>query len=803
MKILKFFILITGIVGYATNLQASKTMPKAAAPLIKKSLGIGTTATLTSQNLTQSQGAQLHTKQYTPYNTPTYTKVKIPVFTPYKQAQPLAKPLQITDTFQEPTYQAISQPDDVTDMNTKNQLKPIQQTTAQSLHIQPQIIYQKPVGTNFAFKGIPQRRTEITKQPDANQLLLTYDPDFIATVEETPIKPMATKKSIITEKKQSQKYGDQENKEELFSSIEAPQEEETTIQKTQQKIGRLPAKIITKQQKLDSEQAELEETLVKSIIASVDELVENWPFYRQEHMTDLAYNRLLTQEVLKIIEPESADPDMYILDIDRDIKIIDKLLQKYQNQPTAQKIFTTVKKRLQDQFASQSVASRQASNVIARYYRPDMRESIFAIIPTTPQFNLETGQITNMPSATTIINIAIDNPSAQSFKALQTCLQATKVAIKASSSMADTQLIDQLKTTEQKITAALADEAFKPYQSWGTYAMSLLPSAKTLLQSTGAGNIKLNTVIDSANSITNAIGNAAENLLPTSVNASIAGAKNIIKNTTISQLLDNSGYFKKSTPITNLKEPENSFEINIQHQADEALSGYYTPAMVKDIFAVAQTKPIVNPSTGIITNMPSVSAMAKSALLQPTQEKFNALQSMLQATDVAIYANQDHSTLIGDRAFLETLKTYQSYLKTILQDSKFKQFQSWTTQATDYASSFLPSTETIVKTTLQNTGIGNLTVDDINFAGKAAYRISGIGNKTFNQIMETGEQLYQNPAGVALATAQNAAQSAFNATGIPTAFNNVSQGIKNTAQNVTAGVASALQAAPQAGIAIA
>jgi hypothetical protein len=274
-----------------------------------------------------------------------------------------------------------------------------------------------------------------------------------------------------------------------------------------------------------------------------------------------------------------------------------------------------------------------------------------------------------------------------------------------------------MKLFEKNITISLQDSRFTQFQSWASYAASFIP---TILTSTPVGNmtnaqvIELgNQALNTTNSLLDFTGYNRTNMYQIAEMTGSIPSQNKPVVTTNSETLT-------SRPLTEYQQKiEDDHQKNLEKlttQANNIISQYYTPSMQENLHIfMEKNQPTIDPIVGTITNVPSVEKVIQSALEKPNQETYNALQSTLEATEVAIFANKN-----GDSRLKAQLKAYETNLKITLQDPKIAQFSSWKTQATNYLQQFLPDTKTILDTT----GLGNTTTSDAIKFGQSALSVA-------------------------------------------------------------------------------
>ncbi|MBV8660868.1 MAG: hypothetical protein JO129_01845 [Candidatus Dependentiae bacterium] len=474
---------------------------------------------------------------------------------------------------------------------------------------------------------------------------------------------------------------------------------------------------------------DISQQYIASAVKNSSVIIDSWTQENKDATSNIYIQQNLQDDLFNTIAIKDSQGNLQFIDPENDVAIIENLLKKYEKDSDISHVLQNSLMVLNKYIQSQQVTPKQANSVIARYYSPNMRNDIFSIFKIEPKFDA-TGVITNMPSIEAIIQEAKDNPTAQTFKALQASLKATNIAIYAlrtqTSVLGDSPLLAQVKSFKNDINTALKNPHMDKFQSWGSYATSLLPTTEQLLTTTGIGNINLSTAVQGAKT---AIDTANSALTATG-----------ITNMNISQVAEKAGLIPSEKPTRAPVQTARDLDIakNLQIQANSEITQYFTPAMQNDIVAVTHTNLLIDPTNGSITNMPSIEEITQKALENPTQETFNALQSMLEATKVAIFANNQESSILGRSQLLKQLQSYKKQLTTTLKDPRFTPFQSWTTRATSYVASFLPS----AKTTLDVTGIGNVKVSQVVEGVKQtldvahqALTATGTGNMTISQAL--------------------------------------------------------------------
>lgn len=145
----------------------------------------------------------------------------------------------------------------------------------------------------------------------------------------------------------------------------------------------------------------------------------------------------------------------------------------------------------------------QANIAIDQYYTSEMQRDVVAIIPQEKNGFVDPIMkiITNMPSVELIIQRATEHPSQQAFNALQSTLKATQMAIHVAKESGNASSLPQLKAYENQITTILQSPNFTPFQSWSSYAASFMPSTKTILKTTGLGDVTVNQTLSGMNTV--------------------------------------------------------------------------------------------------------------------------------------------------------------------------------------------------------------------------------------------------------------------------------------------------------------
>ncbi|MBP6870010.1 hypothetical protein KBC04_03955 [Candidatus Babeliales bacterium] len=418
-----------------------------------------------------------------------------------------------------------------------------------------------------------------------------------------------------------------------------------------------------------------------------------------------------------------------------DEKIIEKLIKKYERNKDVQQVLQKILGEYHYEQRAEHIAPQKTNSVISRYYSIAMRNDIFDFMkPNSKPIFDSTGTLTNMPSVESIIKAAQENPTEKAFKALESSLEATQVAIYAfrndKSILGDGNLLSQLKMFEENIITALQSPQFNKFQSWGSYLGSFAPSARTVLDTTGLADVKVSTVLDYGQSMLNTFGYGQKPL------AQLAGDFGITQKNTEKQVTQEKTSSKESTK--KLVEPTEQKNITISEQlnlqtkilADNTIAQYSTPAIQRDIFAAMKIKPEFDSSTGIIINMPSVEQIIDLAIHNPSQTNYNALQATLEATNVGIFATRNNDALFNAIKVNLQLKNYKMQLEAILKSKEYKPFTSWTSQATSYAASFMPA---ITEVILNQTPVGSITPHQIFEGGKTTLRYTGNKDLTIGQ----------------------------------------------------------------------
>jgi hypothetical protein len=530
-------------------------------------------------------------------------------------------------------------------------------------------------------------------------------------------------------------------------------------------------------------------------VNELSQSVENWPYYHDEFTSVEAHDNMLQEDILTSLGIKNEEGSLQVHDAQTDFKIVDALLEKYKDDINVTRVLTATLQTIHHQFTSQQATPRQANSVIAYYYTPELRNDIFSMMKLQPTFDPHSGAVTNMPSIEEITQAALKSPSQQAYKALQSALEATKISIYASrfdhSFFGDGSLLTQLKTFEKTINTTLQNPKLTQFQSWGTYTSSFIPSTRTILNAPIVRNVNVSTAVSTGKYVIDTVTPYVKTVTPlikgtAQVAHAVTGAvaytglpyiadsaqimhdwTGIVSgDATLSNAAKTTGLIpadiKTQTPAAEPKSPSIQENLNfdmsnkdinaivVKNKSNNAIAQYYTPAMQHDVFILMGTKPRINPSTGIVENMPTIDDIVRTALEKPSQQSFNALQSVREAINVAQYASRGESSMLGKSQHLQQLQSFEKQITQALQNPKLAQFDSWTSQATSYIGSFLPSTKSILETT----GLGNATI-----------------NQTLNTAVQTPRIINQTISAVGLKPVADAAslvaEGAINYSGIP------------------------------------
>lgn len=490
------------------------------------------------------------------------------------------------------------------------------------------------------------------------------------------------------------------------------------------------------QQSFDIQQIYIEESSKK-----ITQIIHDWTVHNKETTSNMYVQKNLEDEILNMLFIKDAQGEVQIDNLQSDKAIIEKLLKTFADNKDAQNVLHGIMKTINEHSNSQKVTPQQANAVIARYYIPETRMDVITF--------MKKGDITAMPSIESIIKAAQENPTQQALQALQAANKAIKIAIYASrndtSILGDGHLLAQIKVFEKDLAKTLANPNFTKFQSWGSYAMSFLPSTETILDVTGLGNVKVSTAINATKSTINSVRTPAEIALAVSGAGEITlgqiGEKTGII-TSDKDLVKEAAKIDQTTSVDNVVKKLTPFqqqikEINERHAEEEknlannAIIQQCTPAMLYDLNRLLTAKPL---QSAIAQKPVNVETLIEIALDNPSQESFNALQAVLEATKVAIYA----AKINDNNAILTQLKTYEKQLTTTLQTQQFNKFHSWTTQATSYVASFMPViiNATRVKDMTLSSALdtaqsaARLAEQALNYTGVSQMTISQLAQKT-------------------------------------------------------------------------
>ena len=637
---------------------------------------------------------------------------------PFIQKKPLI--IDINKAFKETSMrlskEAVTPQQENIDNSQKNNT-PINVNAQSPAQTQPLIVPPSfsslNLGGRFALKGIPKKQAK----PRSDQLLLTYDKNHQSPIQEPTIniEPIVEHRDVLTEQSQNSRV--------------------------------IPYQLPITEHQAVPQRFDVNQMYVDGKITDLSPFIDNWGYYRTDFNNQKSHDNMLQEEILTSLNIKNEEGNLQVFDAVTDFKIIDTLLEKYKQDKNITRVLQTTRETIQHQFTSQQTTPRQGNSVIAYYLNENMANDIFTFMNTEPFFDQATHNITNMPSVEEIIRKALQNPNAQGYKALQATLEATNVAIYASradrSFFGDGSLLKQLKSFEQRINTTLQKREMKQFQSWGSYASEAGASAFNAT----IGNMSIGSATSLSKSAINKVIPYTQGLI------NISGVKDM----TISQVAEKTGLIKQEnqiesnpTPMTRQQNEiqEGSYadvdKIIIKDTSNKIIAQYFTPAMQQDIMQFTG----INPK-----RMSSIDTVITTALNNPSQEGFNALQSALEATRIALYAYRSESSTFGSSANFKQLQAFEQQIIQTLQDPRMTPFHSWTSQATSYATSFIPS----VKTVLDTTGLGNMTIgqalttvktsqeigraawnaipfsDSAYHLGNAAVIASGVPNMTVSQ----------------------------------------------------------------------
>ncbi len=612
-------------------------------------------------------------------------------------------------------------------------IKPKAQQPVQPLTLPP-YLSSSSLGGRFAFKGIP--RTQAKPRPD--QLQLTYDEGYKNPIEKA-IKPTLKRKN--KEEKNISKI-DIDETISTPQTIEPVSENKNAPVKQSKKINLRPQESAVMQEPQETEQRfNINKMYVEGKVKDISQFVEDWDYYRNDFNNEKSHGNMLQEQILTSLNIKNKQGKLQVFDAVTDFKIIDILSKKYKHHKNAIRVFQATRDTIQHQFTSQQTTPRQANSVIAYYYNKNRANDVFVFMNKKPIINQENKMITNMPSVEEIIDKALQTPTEQAYKALKATLKATNIAIYASradqSFFGDGSLLTQLKNFEKRINRTLQDSNMTQFQSWGSYANQALSSAGSSAFHATIGKMPISTALNLSKTVADQISPYANGLM------NLSGVKKM----TLSQVAEKAGLSQKevpdgeNNPIRPVAPQKSSVkntlnfdmdtqvlnEFTIKNKVNKIVGEYYTPAMQHDIMIATG----INPKT-----RPSVENIIEQALKTPSQQTFNALQATLEATKVALYAHRSEKSMFNTSKSYQQLEVLEQQVMQALKQPQFTPFHSWTSRATSYATSFIPS----VKTVLDTTSLGSMTIEQalkgMDLAGKIAQPVinySGVSNMTVSQ----------------------------------------------------------------------
>ena len=563
------------------------------------------------------------------------------------------------------------------------------------------------VGGRFALKGIPKTPA----RPQENQLRLTYDEHYqnpIEPAEKTIIRPVRTEPAEKTIIRQIRDEETPDNPDFIAERAEPTIEDRNTPREEQNLLHRQRPVL---QRQVPQQRFDIDQIYIDEMIQELSQSVESWNYNHTEFITMKAHDNRLQKEILTRLNIQDEEGVLQVRDAESDFRIIDGLVERYRQDHNVIRVLQATRNTIQHQFTSQQTTPRQTNNVITYYYKDAAaRNDVFTFMNREPIIDQVTQTVTNMPSVEDIIQKSLKAPTSQAYKALQSSLEATNIAIYACqddhSFFGDGSLLTQLKTFKNMINQTLQDPKLTQFQSWSSYATQKLSSAGASAFDATIGKMSIGSAASLGNYAVNEISPYATGIM------SVSGVKNM----TLSQVAEKTGLISPENRVEeNIPAPlpaqtqsvrqALNFDMNSQdlakmtsiNKANSMVTQYYTPAMKQDLITL----------TGrTLQSMPTVRDVITIALDRPSQEGFNALQSTLKATRVALYAHQSEKSMLGSTASFKQLQSFEQDIMQTLQDPRLTQFHSWTSRATSYATSFIPS----VKTVLDTTGLGDMTV---------------------------------------------------------------------------------------------
>ncbi len=474
---------------------------------------------------------------------------------------------------------------------------------------------------------------------------------------------------------------------------------------------------------------------------------------------------------------------------------LNSLITQYKDNHQVISVLKNTQKKIDLYEQTNSSIALQTNTTTTPFYNRTQALQILKSLNISPKINPATGALENMPSIEMINELAQENPTAQTFEILNNTIKTVRIAryaLKKDKSPNSKQIQDQLKKYDAQLNQTLLNPHFDQYKS---------VMFKNLLDATGVGSMTVSAALDyfksgiqTASTVTNKITEVKNDALLNSAGYAAAGlggyarmgatgafvdvilyhlakehapsALQSLKDMTLNQFLDIMSPSEKTSilnaeknmqalqtnnitlqgEITKLFKGTNKQQIaQVQKDANnEIVQYYYADQARQDLFDFMKIQPKIDPTTGSITNMPSVQDIIQKAQENPSQQAYQALKAAVTATDIALYANKYdlvdwmmYNTLKVDQLFL-----YKNQLNKALENPAIIRYQSSLNRALNYTTSLLPKSYDLAKasgvldTTFDQLAQGNTYTNRLIDAG---LQQSGMANKTVNQVLTSAE----------------------------------------------------------------
>lgn len=510
----------------------------------------------------------------------------------------------------------------------------------------------------------------------------------------------------------------------------------------------------------------------------------------EDEINNMIFTTNQTTKARELIDPTTSLPKVK--------DALTSLMEKYKTNENVTAVLQNNIKAVDAYKAAKTTSSKQTNTVVTPFYTPETKIALLKMMNIKPEFDPITHAITNMPSIEMIKQEAEENPTQETFNAINAAIKAIAVAqhtissdpslisnINSYNPLLKSTITDQLKSFDAQLKTVLTNPNFDKYKSI---------ELKTILETTGLSDLTLSSAVNylrsgmkTANQAANqieqfkndpvynasgyaavAFGGYAEFGIPGAIidtilyhvaKENIPAMMNKLNTMTIAELLDFISPSEKTLILNahTTMEDLNSNKVSLQGELNKVIKGsnaqqiaqaklqanniiensYYQPALQEAVFTLIGEKPQFDEATGTIKNMPSVETILTKATKVPSQNGYKALKAVLKATTTAIYSAEYDSSILSDILYIKQLYIYKDQLTQAINSPEIIKYQNTINRVANYTQSLVPTTTDVIN----STGLMNTTIDTALNNPTATKAVNftlnqtGLGNQTIGQMI--------------------------------------------------------------------